>query len=279
MTNKNLTSGTNTFPTFNQNTTGSAATLTTTRTLWGQNFNGSANVTGSLTDVANITGGASSMIITAGTGNSRTIEFKTTTAGGVATTALTLNNLQNAIFAGEVSSTTSTTGTAFADKAVMTTIRSDNILTLTSAPLAVFDGRDKFTYGNGGLIVDTANQSVDVVHLRGIVVVPPIITEGAAAGVSPTISVTGSDLSGIIELTTGDGTTNNDVLFTLNFGAAFTTLPTVVIYPVNSNAGSLNDIYVKESTLNVAFAEIWANTLVPDRGSDYKWRYVIVEPS
>jgi hypothetical protein len=36
------------FPTFNQNTTGSAATLTTTRTIWGQNFNGSANVTGTL---------------------------------------------------------------------------------------------------------------------------------------------------------------------------------------------------------------------------------------
>lgn len=33
------------FPTFNQNTTGSAATLTTARTLWGVSFNGSANVT------------------------------------------------------------------------------------------------------------------------------------------------------------------------------------------------------------------------------------------
>lgn len=36
------------FPTLNQNTTGSAATLTTTRTIWGQNFNGSANVSGTL---------------------------------------------------------------------------------------------------------------------------------------------------------------------------------------------------------------------------------------
>ena len=41
-------------PTLNQNTTGSAATLTTTRTLWGQNFNGSANVTGALTSVTSI---------------------------------------------------------------------------------------------------------------------------------------------------------------------------------------------------------------------------------
>jgi len=36
-------------PTLNQSTTGSAATLTTTRTIWGQNFNGSANVTGDIT--------------------------------------------------------------------------------------------------------------------------------------------------------------------------------------------------------------------------------------
>ena len=38
------------------NTTGSAATLTTTRTIWGQDFNGSANVTGNLTSVGSITG-------------------------------------------------------------------------------------------------------------------------------------------------------------------------------------------------------------------------------
>jgi hypothetical protein len=42
-------------PTLNQNTTGSAATLTTTRTIWGQNFNGSANVTGALSSVTDIT--------------------------------------------------------------------------------------------------------------------------------------------------------------------------------------------------------------------------------
>lgn len=51
-------------PTLNQNTTGSAATLTTTRTLWGQNFNGSANVTGNLTTVGNISGTGAITIFT-----------------------------------------------------------------------------------------------------------------------------------------------------------------------------------------------------------------------
>ena len=56
LTNKDLTSGTNIFPTFNQSTTGSAATLTTSRTFRTNlaststaTFNGSANVTPGVT--------------------------------------------------------------------------------------------------------------------------------------------------------------------------------------------------------------------------------------
>lgn len=58
LSSKDLTAGTNTFPTFNQNTTGSAATLTTARTIGtitgdgtsaGSTFNGSANNTNALT--------------------------------------------------------------------------------------------------------------------------------------------------------------------------------------------------------------------------------------
>jgi hypothetical protein len=46
---------------------GSAATLTTSRTLWGQSFNGSANVTGSLTSVGDITGSGAVTITAGGT--------------------------------------------------------------------------------------------------------------------------------------------------------------------------------------------------------------------
>ena len=44
VTNKNFNSGTNTWPTFNQNTTGSAATLTTPRNIQGVAFDGSAAI-------------------------------------------------------------------------------------------------------------------------------------------------------------------------------------------------------------------------------------------
>lgn len=56
-------------PTLNQNTTGSAATLTTSRNIWGQAFNGSADVTGNLSNVGNITGSAAITVQTSSNGN------------------------------------------------------------------------------------------------------------------------------------------------------------------------------------------------------------------
>ena len=81
---------------------GTATALASARTLWGQSFDGTGNVTGSLTSVGDITGGASSMTILAGTGASRTLTLQTTTSGSTATTALTLGADQSATFAGNV---------------------------------------------------------------------------------------------------------------------------------------------------------------------------------
>jgi hypothetical protein len=55
LTNKDLTSGTNTFPTFNQDTTGNAATadaLKTARTIAGVSFDGSANISIGVDDLS-----------------------------------------------------------------------------------------------------------------------------------------------------------------------------------------------------------------------------------
>jgi hypothetical protein len=56
-------------PTLNQNTTGSAASLTTSHTLWGQTFNGTQDIIGNLTGVGNITGSSGITISTASNGN------------------------------------------------------------------------------------------------------------------------------------------------------------------------------------------------------------------
>jgi len=89
-------------PTLNQNTTGSAATLTTTRTLWGQNFNGSANVTGALSSVTTLSmsGQLTNTVATgtaplAITSTTRVANLNVATAGtaDTLTTARTINTV------------------------------------------------------------------------------------------------------------------------------------------------------------------------------------------
>jgi hypothetical protein len=59
----------------------SVATLTTTRTLWGQNFNGGANVTGSLTSVGDITGSGA---VTLASAAASALNLNSGTTGAVA---------------------------------------------------------------------------------------------------------------------------------------------------------------------------------------------------
>ncbi len=71
---------------------------------------GLTTVTG--TGAMSLTGGAGNWTQTAGTGNSRTMAFRTTTSGGTATTALTLGADQSATFGGNIAfgGTTNTIG-------------------------------------------------------------------------------------------------------------------------------------------------------------------------
>jgi hypothetical protein len=81
-----------------------------------------------------ITGGAGNMTITAGTGNSRTLALQTTTSGGVATTALSINATQDTTLAGKITTlggaTFHTTSSALTDGA------GASVATFTNAPAA-----------------------------------------------------------------------------------------------------------------------------------------------
>lgn len=94
LTNKNLTSGTNTFPTLNQNTTGSAAKLTTARKINGTNFDGSADIVAPSspinalsisTGVVNIDCSLGNYFTLALTANVTSITFSNLPASGYAT--------------------------------------------------------------------------------------------------------------------------------------------------------------------------------------------------
>lgn len=65
---------------------------------------------------SSITGAAGNMTVTAGTGNSRTLTLRTTTSGGTATAALTLDATQGGTFGGSITTSAPNGGTAAAWK-------------------------------------------------------------------------------------------------------------------------------------------------------------------
>lgn len=152
LTNKDLTSGTNSFPIFNQNTTGSAAKLTTPRNVaitgdlaWNVNFDGSTNVTsaGTLATVnsntgsftcANITVNGKGLITAAATGScgggtpggsNTQVQYNNAGAfggiSGLTTNGTTATFAPNAaIFAGSTSGATTLNASAVAGTTTLT---------------------------------------------------------------------------------------------------------------------------------------------------------------
>lgn len=157
-----------------------AATTITSRTLWGQTYDGSGNVTGSLTAVGNITGGASSMTITAGTGNSRTLALQSTTSGGSATTFLTGNADQSTTFAGTVvlgTNSITMTGSIAATgarvtKGWFTDLESTNMPTVGGTVILTSLTAPQFTTIELGAASDTtlSRVSAGVIAVEGVTV-------------------------------------------------------------------------------------------------------------
>jgi hypothetical protein len=102
--------------------------------------------------------------------------------------------------------------------------------------------------------------------------VAPTITNGAAAGASPSSSVTGNAIAGEISFTTGTGAALSGVLFTLNV-AGYTSTVRVVLTPANSNAAG-KTFYISSATssqLDVSFASGLASS------TQYKWHYHVIQ--
>lgn len=118
-------------PTLNQNTTGSAATLTTTRTIWGQNFNGSANVTGD---------------ITLGTGNITMTGSIGATGARVIKGWFTDGEFTNAPTVGGVALPTATSTTTFTNKTltspIISSISNTGTLTLPTVTSTIVSYRE-----------------------------------------------------------------------------------------------------------------------------------------
>lgn len=132
LTNKNLNSGTNTFPTFNQNTTGSAGTLSPGRNINGTAFNGSADIT---------------ITAAAGTLTGTTLNATVVTTSITSTGTITSGTWSSSITSATIDSTTTSqakrptnaqTGTTYTllltDAGKMVTLSNAAAITLTVPP-------------------------------------------------------------------------------------------------------------------------------------------------
>lgn len=244
LTNKDLTSGTNTFPTFNQNTSGSAATLTTTRTIWGQNFNGSANVTGDITlGTANITMtgsiGATGARVTKGwftdlqvtnaiagsiTGNAGTV------TGATFTTALTVNGGTLTLTANAANTSVLTIGAGAVSISGSNT--GDQTITLTGAVTGSGTGSFATTIATPGTLTVASTNSTATAHTHAIT---SSSAPGAAASILATDSsgIIGSTGTRIVKIWATDLTVTNNIAGSITGNAAtvsnatFTTALTV----------------------------------------------------
>jgi hypothetical protein len=199
-TNATLPSGTVTLMSTSGNTTGSAATLTTTRQIWGQNFNGSAPVTGALSGATSVTG-------TAGTA------FNVTAADA----NITSGQAPHAYFKGGY--VTSESGTA----------QGGNIY--------IWGGGTDSPSGTPGSVNIGAGEAVNITGpatISGVVKLPTVANSAAGFvktasdgtlsraaivyGDLPTSSLTTATTAGIARKTTGAGTGTSATSFAINHG-------------------------------------------------------------
>ena len=104
------------------------------------------------------------------------------------------------------------------------------------------------------------------------------ITASTGAGTTPSaISVAGTDMSGVVTLTTGTSPSMNAILATITYNSAFATAPVVVITPANAATASLTNaqaVWVSIATGNFA---INTNATALNASTIYKWNYVVIQ--
>jgi hypothetical protein len=133
-----------------------------------------------------------------------------------------------------------------------------------------------FTVGTDGNVTETGTTTI--AHLRGGTTAPAITT-GAGAGTSPTISISGSDLSGTITLTTGTNPVALGSIAILTFNSTYASAPRKGGAPAAGNAataslsGSQSPYYTTTTTTLV----LNANTTALAPNTTYVWDYTLTQ--
>lgn len=264
------------FPTLNQNTTGSAATLTTARTIAGTSFNGSANIT-----LANkfIVQGTSDAGLSGPQflGALATGLIKNTTTTGVLSAAAA-SDVTGQLLTGYVSGA----GTVAATDSLLQGIQKLNGNAALFAPLASPTFTGTVTLPASSLINGASAGTNTVVvykdgHIKNTQTTAATASVGTPAGTGATCTLTGgTDSSGSINLTTTATLPTSGIVCTVNFNKAYGVAPHCVTTAISSGA------IVNEVTSGVFFSTTTAGLKINFANSDvtghtYNYDYYCVE--
>jgi len=136
------------------------------------------------------------------------------------------------------------------------------------------------------LVADTTNMKITVQNLvvtadltvNGHIISggsAPTIAAGAAACTTPTVSISGTDTSGLITVTTGTGCAANGKLATITFSTAFGAAPNVTLTPAEANSATLQS-YIDNATIATTTFDLDTGT-TPASSTTHKWFYHVIQ--
>lgn len=160
--------------------------------------------------------------------------------------------------------------------------------TIFTAGSIIFAGASGvFSQNNAGLSWDNVSSRLSVVgtiagtHLKGLGAAPTI-SAGSGAGTggltAPVVSVSGTDSSGEITVTTGNGILSlGATVMTLTFASPYGTSPHVIFSPANAATALLSGatgLFVSSTASNFGFT---SGSAALTALTTYKWSYQVIE--
>lgn len=104
----------------------------------------------------------------------------------------------------------------------------------------------------------------------------PGIAAGTGAGGSPTVSITGANNGGIINVTTGTAPTLSAVVVTVTFSNPFPSSSAVVLYPANANTTLLSGTSMVFTTGGSTTFTITSGSVALTTVTAYSWNYQVI---
>ena len=139
----------------------------------------------------------------------------------------------------------------------------------------VLGNRSVTRVSTSGAIVTT--NDINAKHIKGNSGALSIAAS-TGAGTSPSgITVTGTDMSGVVALTIGTSPSINAVLATITYNTAFSTAPVVVITPANAATASLAATQAVWVNITTTGFTINTNATAVVSSTAYKWNYVVIQ--